>query len=304
MQPSAAMRAWTRAFGVVFATAIIWCGGGVNRASAEAPVGADASTVQPHIQVVAESWYPYSYEEGGVVKGRATETVRKVLARAGLDYTITLYPWPRAYRMAQERENLLVYAMIKTPAREKLFQFVGQVMEGDSFYFFGLKDRADIQLETPFDAKGFRIATSQDSAMIAFLRDNDYPHIQPLFDIQLGFKQLQYGRVDLVLTTAVNVAAHIHSGDIERGSIVPYGWAFDAEPHMAFSPQTDARVVERVRAAYEELVRAGELPVFGARPYCGIGVLSEGIGESCGGESEAAEEDSGKNRNGGAGGDR
>jgi polar amino acid transport system substrate-binding protein len=301
MQPSAAMRAWMRIFGAALAMGIIWCGSGFDRASAAEPVNSDAP---PHIQVVAESWYPYSYEEGGVVRGRATETVLKVLARAGLDYTITLYPWPRAYRMAQERENVLVYAMIKTPAREKIFQFVGQVMEGDRFYFFGLSGRSDIQLATPFDAKKFRIATSQDSAMMAFLQDNGFPHIQPLFDIQLGFKQLQYGRVDLILTTAVNVAAHVRSGDVERGSVVPYGWAFDAEPHMAFSPQTDARVVARVRSAYEDLVRAGELPVFGARPYCGMDVLRDGIGEGCGGESEAAEDDPDTNRNGGTRGDR
>lgn len=304
MQPSVALWARTRLLGAVLAFGTVCFAGRATSVSADAPAGADDTAVQPYIHVVAESWYPYSYDEGGVVKGRATETVRKVLARAGLGYDITLYPWPRAYRMAQERENLLVYAMIKTPAREKIFQFVGQVMEGDSFYFFGLKDRGDIRLASAEDAKGFRIATSQDSAMMAFLKDNGYPDIQPLFDIQLGFKQLRYGRVDLVLTTAVNVAAHVRTGDIAAGTVVPYSWAFDAEPHMAFSPKTDPALVARVRAAYEALVQAGELPVFGAKPLCGMDVLSDGLSEGCGEAAEAAKLDNKDEKDGGTRGDR
>lgn len=260
-------------------------------AAGSGPATAEDSAGMPRLQVVAESWYPYSYEEDGVVRGRATETVRKVLARAGFEYDIELYPWPRAYRMAQERKNLLIYAMVKTPAREKIFQFVGQVMEGDKMYFFGNKGREDIKLNSVEDAKAFRIATSQDSAMMAFLRDRDFPEISAVYDIQLGFKQLRYGRVDLVLTSAVNVAAHVRSGDIAKGSVVPYGWALDAEPHMAFSPQTDPAVVARMRQAYESLVQDGGLPVFGSKPYCGMDVLTEGIDEHCGGESARAVEE-------------
>ena len=278
MQPFAAKRPAARLACAVLA---LW---GLL-ATAGGPATADDSAEMPRIQVVAESWYPYSYEEDGVVRGRATETVRKVLARAGLAYDIELYPWPRAYRMAQERKNLLIYALVKTPPREKIFQFVGQVMEGDKMYFFGNKGRDDIKIDRVDDAKPFRIATSQDSAMMAFLRSRDFPEISPVYDIQLGFKQLRYGRVDLVLTSAVNVAAHVRSGDIAKGSVVPYGWAFDAEPHMAFSPQSDPAIVARVRQAYEALVQDGGLPVFGSKPYCGMDVLTEGIDERCGGES-------------------
>ncbi|WP_262690939.1 substrate-binding periplasmic protein [Kordiimonas aestuarii] len=247
----------------------------------------------PYIQVIAENWYPYSYEENGVVMGRATETVRKVMERAGYTYDIALYPWPRTLRMAQDRENLLISAMIKTPERERQFQFVGQVMEGDKLYFFGIKGRADIKLEQADDAKVYRVATSQDSAMMDFLRLHGFTDVQPLFDISLGFKQLRYGRIDLLLTSAVNVAAHVRTGDIEAGSVVPYVWAFDAEPHMAFSPQTSPVVVKQTREAYESLVKEGEIPVFGSKPFCGMDVLTSGLEAGCSAEID-----------GGTGGDR
>ncbi len=302
MRPFAAVQGVGR--GVRVALARIWMLAVLGALSLAHVAGAaradEPGDSLPRLRVVAESWYPYSYEEGGVVRGRATETVRKVLARAGFAYDIELYPWPRAYRMAQERENLLIYAMIRTPEREKTFQFVGQVMEGDRFYFFGMKGREHLKLQRAGEAKPFRIATSQDSAMLAFLEAEGFPNVYPVFDIQLAFRQLQYGRVDYVLTTAVNVAAHVRAGDLAPGTVVPYGWAFDAEPHMAFSPQTDPAVVARLREAYEALVQEGALPVFGSRPYCGMDVLTEGIDENCGGESDAAE----TLGNGGARGDR
>ena len=277
----------------------IWCAFAaiLLACRAAAPLAAmpdsEAEHAEPHIQVIAESWYPYSYEENGVVLGRATATVRKVMERAGFDYDIALYPWPRAYRMAQERENLLVSAMVKTPEREQAFQFVGQVMEGDRLYFFGIKGRADIKLAQADDAKAFRIATSQDSAMMDYLVAHEFPDVQPLFDIRLGFKQLRYGRIDLLLTSAVNVAAHVRTGDIEPGSVVPYVWAFDAAPHMAFSAQTSPQVVARTREAYESLVKEGQIPVFGAQPFCGMDVLTSGLQQGCGADGD-----------GGKGGDR
>ncbi|WP_417451798.1 substrate-binding periplasmic protein [Kordiimonas sp.] len=281
MQPIVAKQAVVRGFlialiaifTVSFATEPGWAEpsrGGPRQAPTGAQAGpAVAHTVVPHIQVVSESWYPYSYEEDGLIKGRATDVVRLVLDRAGLDYNIQVLPWSRAMRMVQERENLLIYAMIKTPEREKLFQFVGQVIETDPVYFFGRKGMAGAPLRSLEDAKKYRVATSQSSAMIAYLQDHKFPHLQSLFDIQLGFKQLKYGRIDLLLTTASNVEAHGRSGDIEPGTVVPYLWAFDAEPNMVFSSQTSTEIVARTRKAYESLVKEGQLPVFGTKPSCG-----------------------------------
>ena len=73
------------------------------------------------LTVVTEDLYPYNYIENGELKGQATEIVVKVLKHAGIDYSIQVYPWARAYNLALNNKNVLIYSIVKIPSREKLF---------------------------------------------------------------------------------------------------------------------------------------------------------------------------------------
>ena len=114
-------------------------GGNGERAS-----GADPEPGQPagpsapkgHVAVVTEDWKPYSFEEDGAVKGSATGLVRKVLERAGIDYSIKVYPWARAYSMALNDDDTLIFAIVRSGEREPLFNWVGQVAPTDSCSFY------------------------------------------------------------------------------------------------------------------------------------------------------------------------
>ncbi len=60
------------------------------------------------LTVVTEQYPPYNYEENGKVKGVSTEVVEEVLREAGIDFSIKVYPWTRALKMAEEQENVLI----------------------------------------------------------------------------------------------------------------------------------------------------------------------------------------------------
>lgn len=54
------------------------------------------------------------------IEGFSTEIVRTFLKELNKEHlAIQMQPWARAYLTAQERPNVLLYTMARSPAREK-----------------------------------------------------------------------------------------------------------------------------------------------------------------------------------------
>jgi len=87
------------------------------------------------LRVVTEDYPPYSYLEAGRVTGYSTAVVRAVLAEAGLEAEIQLIPWARAYDLALHDEQVLIYSIARTPAREHKFRWIGQVAPSEWFLY-------------------------------------------------------------------------------------------------------------------------------------------------------------------------
>ena len=53
------------------------------------------------------------------ITGISTEIVQELFKRAKISYTVRLYPWQRAYWLAQNKPNFGVFSTTRTEAREK-----------------------------------------------------------------------------------------------------------------------------------------------------------------------------------------
>ena len=92
--------------------------------------GVLASVQAQTIQAVTEDAPPYTYAEQGKVTGPVTDIVEQSLQRAGFkDYRLHLYPWARAYSLAQKQPHVLIFLIARTPAREALFHWAGEIMK-------------------------------------------------------------------------------------------------------------------------------------------------------------------------------
>ena len=89
------------------------------------------------------------------VIGFATEKVRTIMERVGIDYTIEIMPWKRAYLLAQSQSATCVYSTTRVPEREALFKWIGPTHEND-WTLFGRADR-DYRITTIEDARKYRI---------------------------------------------------------------------------------------------------------------------------------------------------
>ncbi|RED52371.1 substrate-binding periplasmic protein [Aestuariispira insulae] len=147
------------------------------------------------IRLVTENYPPFNYQdENGEVTGVSTEIVRELMKRAGIEYSLTVLPWKRAYLQALSELDTCVYSTAETEEREKLFHWVGPIIEND-WVLFAKKGRFDKQM-TLDQAKAFRIGGYPGDAITQFLLSEGVD-VEVTGKDESNLKKLMVDRIDL-----------------------------------------------------------------------------------------------------------
>ncbi|WDE08919.1 transporter substrate-binding domain-containing protein [Thalassomonas viridans] len=161
------------------------------------------------IEVVTESWEPYSYLlPDGSVGGMATDKVRRILDKTGFEYSIRLYPWARAYRTALNKKNVLIYSIYRTKEREAKFQWLCPFLPTEPIYAHALSSRDDINVSTLGDMKKYLIGIAREEYVYQYLveqgfKDRLHTDTTPTYDISL--LKLVNNRVNLIIGTGHSI---------------------------------------------------------------------------------------------------
>lgn len=224
---------------------------------AGAALGSAASWSQT-IQAVTETT-PYTYQRGDRVQGTVTEVVEKTLQAAQLtDYKIRLYPWARAYDMAQKEPNVLIFLIARTAARENQFKWAGEIMK-IQYHLFRLKSRGDVAVTRLDDARAYVIGVMRDDVRQQYLQSKGFQKLAVSAQWMDNFNKLIKRQVDLVPLTdddATNLCkeAQFDCNQLERVLTLDEA---STGLYMAYSNATADDVVQRTRAAFEKLKADG-----------------------------------------------
>jgi polar amino acid transport system substrate-binding protein len=212
------------------------------------------------ITVVTEEFPPFSYTENGEITGASTEIVRATLAKAGIQANIRVYPWARAYWMASEQKNVLIYTLARTPEREELFKWIGPIVPPIRAALFKLKKRTDIVLTSLDDAKQYDIGVVKNDGGHQILLQYGFEDKKNLFPVTKGEQNIQKllaERIDLFFSDSLFVMMKTKELGLPVEQIEEVFLAMEVENYMAFSEQTSDELVERVRTAFEQLKADG-----------------------------------------------
>ena len=233
------------------------------------------------IKVVTEEYPPYNYSENGNVLGFCTDVVKEVLKRANIDYSIHSYPWSKSYEMAQSQPDVLIYSIGRNVEREPLFKWV-EVIARTEVYFYKLKSRIDIKINTFDDIKKYKIGAVRDDFRAQWLMKqgianqldlvpDDSQNLRNLFDRKIDIFPIG----ELVAYNIAHQEGHAFN-DLEKTMYVK---DMSADLYMAFSLQTPDVVVEKCKKALFEVKKDGTyekikskyaifyLPIFQIRSY-------------------------------------
>ncbi|TXT40183.1 MAG: amino acid ABC transporter periplasmic protein [Comamonadaceae bacterium] len=207
---------------------------------------------------------PYQMqEEGRPLTGVSVELVQMMLKEADVDLKIEVYPWARAYGMAQRQENVLLFSILRNPPREKLFKWV-DALHPFHVNLYRMKNRPDIVVNTLEDAKKYRIGVLRDDSRNIFLRSQGFGG--KLDEVALdsqNIKKLFLGRIDLLPSDPIVLSywfkvinadpASLEKYSMEKVEGIYHVTGADGENYVAMSPQTDDRVVEHFRRALDRV---------------------------------------------------
>ena len=128
----------------------------------------------------------------GRITGIATDLFRKALDEAKISYSITAYPWARAYSMAENTPYTCVYSTSWTEQRAPLFKWIGPFVT-DGWALFGRPESP--KLSSLEDAREAVIGGYFGGASTVYLKQLGFK-VDETRDNFLNLKKLGTHRID------------------------------------------------------------------------------------------------------------
>ncbi|EIK97225.1 hypothetical protein PMM47T1_08786 [Pseudomonas sp. M47T1] len=212
-------------------------------------------------QVVTEEWPPYNYVENNQLTGMTTDIVRAIMALTGDSFAMRLLPSMRTTRALDTHRKTISYSMFRTAERESLYKWVGPIAE-ESIYPYQLASASQPVNSREQLLQAPQITTRQAGLIPRVLHAQGFTNLdQSATGDQQLYRMLLASRTSLIIgDTARGVAyysrqLHIPAGTLRQVPIEVYR----ASLYIAFSRDSDDKVVAAWSSALEQLRHSGEL---------------------------------------------
>ena len=217
------------------------------------------------LQIVSTEEAPYQYTEGSKIKGVSAEILRDVLKEAGYEGTeIQMYPWARAYKMALEEKNTLIFTIQRSQERETLFHWTCPLFKS-TYKVYKLKSRDDITIQRFEDINSYKLGVWRNDIRHQYFASKGFTNLHVVSRDELNIKMLLAGRIDLYVGNLLTLPYQMKQlwgfRDEEFAQLEPVYTLEDntiGMLYMAFSLGTDESLREQFAAALENVKASGK----------------------------------------------
>ena len=219
-------------------------------------------SVQPvlsaELTILTENLPPLNYLQDGVLVGPSVETVREIQRRVGSHEEIKVYPWARAYKMALEEENVILFGTTYTKVRHDKFKWIGPLATKRDILV--AKKGSGIKINSLEDAKKVkRIGTLRDDTRGRLLERLGFTNLDPVSDEQKNAKKLVRGRIDLWTYKKPGLRTVCDLAGVNYNELEEVYHLRKSELMIAFSKKTSDSIVQTWRNAFNEMLADGTI---------------------------------------------
>lgn len=208
------------------------------------------------LRMLTEQAPPFSFIRDGEVTGLGVDIVEALASRTATPIRITLLPWSRAYRLAQQDEPMGIFMTTRNAERENLFRWVGPV-DTSVTAFYG-KGGSGLRIRSLDDARTVaRILVPRDWYSHQLLRQLGFTNIHPVDKPEDMARMVLHGRADVMVSANVElplIAARAGGKASDFEVLQPINKVHD---YIAFSRATPPALVQRWQQALDEMKRDG-----------------------------------------------
>lgn len=219
-------------------------------------------SVQPllsaELSILTENMPPLNYLKDGVLIGPSVEIVKEIQKRVGSHEPIKVFPWARAYEMALEKENVVLFGMTRTKDREDKFKWIGPLSTKRDILV--AKKGSGIVINRLEDAKKVkRIGTLRDDTRERLLKSYGFTNLESVSDEQKNAKKLAAGRIDLWAYKKPGLKTVCELAGVDCIEFEEVFHIRKIDLSIAFSKKTSDSIVEKWRNAFNEMLNDGTI---------------------------------------------
>lgn len=222
-----------------------------------------AATPPPvQLKAVTEALPPLNYELNGQVVGFSSELLDMLALEAGISVQKQLLPWARAYRMALEDADTILYSLVRTPERETLFQWVGPISPR-KIVLYRMAKRQELAVTSLDEVRAYKVGVVRESASAKALTNKGFTpdkELELALDDATNMRKFKAGRFDFLVSLDWAAAYNTQQNDMNPADLTPV-LVLDEQSEYWFgvSLHTDPLVVRRLNDALIKVRRDGRL---------------------------------------------
>ena len=210
------------------------------------------------LTILTENLPPLNFIKDDVLMGPAVDIVKEIQRRVGSHEQIQVYPWARAYRMALEEAEMVIFGMARTEVRNDKFYWIGPIA-GKRDILAAKKD-SGITISSLEDAKKVdHIGTLRGDAKEIFLQGHGFTNLVSTHDDQNNIKKLLLGRIDLWATKIPGIKTICHLASVDCNEIVEVYDMRKSEIYIAISKKTSEATVQTWTDSFNDMTKDGTL---------------------------------------------
>jgi len=220
-------------------------------------------TFSQSLRIVTEKLPPLQVSQNdGTITGAMADIVNLLLQKANIKCHIEVLPWARSYQIALERENTLIFSMLRGEDREDKFIWVGKLFAVDSF-LVALKDRKTFDIHSIEDAKKYSVGTIRKDLAESYLRKNGFTEDNNLYlnsNYNVLWQMLYNGRTDLAFTNNILWKYEIEDSQLDPKQIEIIYQIPDiaSDLYLAASFGTDEKIINQLKVGLKEIKTNGQ----------------------------------------------
>jgi len=214
------------------------------------------------INLVTEDYPPCSMRVNGESTGNpddpltgiSVDITAELFKRAGIEYTLKIYTWERAYKSALEMPGYGLFSMFRTPEREASFHWIGPFVPSD--WVLLAKKSRNIKLNTLEDAKKYKIGGYKGGSIGIFLEKQGF-NVESVSFNNLNVRKLDGDKIDLWAVPEV-VGQYL----AKREGVSGFEKAFmikELGMYMGLNKSVSADTVAKLTKHFQEMQKDGTL---------------------------------------------
>jgi len=214
--------------------------------------------------LITEEYPPFNFTEDGVHRGIATDLLMEMLAASGAlksHKDVASIPWARGYRIARKSSNILLYSVTRTEAREKLFKWVGPIVEADIVLLQKKSHHLSLEKPEQINSDKLHVGVVLDDVGEQLLKERhvDERQIFPLNNGRYLAQMLKEDRIDLAAYDSLVLTWQLKRLGANPDDYSSIYTLNKSGYYYALSLDVADNLVERLQKELDRLKRTGRL---------------------------------------------